>query len=369
MTDARTASLRPRDIARRRLATQNLIGPRCETPLEVVQRLGAVQSQDYAGGKWAVGQRTRSAVDDDVEQALTDGTILRTHVLRPTWHFVAARDIRWMQELTAPRVKAVMASYDKKLEIDEKVYARSNAVIERALEGGKHLTRAELAMLLAARVGPLGTQRLAHLVMRAELDAMICSGVRRGKQFTYALVEERAPRARPLERDEALSELTTRYYTTRGPATIQDFSWWSGLTVSDAKKGVESLGTLLEQTTVDGRKYWFSGATPSLKGSTTAAHLLPNYDEYFIGLKDRSAIQELVKGRVVGLPGEMSFANIVVADGQLVGGWTRSVTSRIARLHVRLAAKITAGQLRAIEAQARRYGVFLKLPVALEVTA
>ena len=367
----KTASpVRPRDIARRRLASQNLIGPRCETPVEVVHRLGAVQSQDYAGGKWAVGQRTRAATDDDVEQGLSDGSILRTHVLRPTWHFVAAQDIRWMQELTAPRVKGIMASYDRKLEIDEKVYARSTAAIAKALSGGNHLTRTELARVLArprSLVGPAGTQWLAHLMMRAELDAVICSGVRRGKQSTYALVDERAPRARRMNRDEALAELTSRYFSTRGPATVQDFSWWSGLTVSDARNGVESLGSRLEHGTVDGRKYWFAEPAQSVKGSTSSAHLLPNYDEYFIGLKDRSAIQELVKGRVVGLPGDMTFAYVVMADGQLVGGWTRSVTTRKARLTVRLAVKVTPGQLRSIEAQARRYGEFLRLPVELEI--
>ena len=362
--------LRLREIAVRRLANQHLIGPPLATPLAVVRKLGAVQSQDYAGGKWAVAQRARSANDVDVEAALTSGTIVRTHVLRPTWHFVAAEDVRWMLELTGPRVRARMAPYDKHLELDEKVFTRSLAAITKALEQEQHLTRGELrAVLDRSRIGATGTQRLAHIVMRAELDAIICSGVRRGKQFTYALLEERAPRARRLQRDEALSELAARYFSTRGPATIQDFAWWSGLTVGDAKKGVESLGSAVEQTAIDGRKYWSYGSPLPTKGSINAAHLLPNYDEYFIGLKDRSAIQELVKGRVVGLPGDMSFANIVVADGQLVGGWTRSVTPRAARLKVRLAAKIKVAQRRSIEAQARRYGDFLQLPVELDITA
>ena len=274
-----------------------------------------------------------------------------------------------MLELTGPRVRARMAPYDRHLELDEKVFTRSLAAIAKALQPDKELTRSELrAVLDRSRIGATGTQRLAHIMMRAELDAIVCSGVRRGKEFTYALLEERAPRARRLRRDEALSELTSRYFSTRGPATIQDFAWWSGLSVGDAKKGVESLESTAEQVAVDGRKYWCVGASMSAKGSTDAAHLLPNYDEYFIGLKDRSAIQELVKARVVGLPGDMSFANIVVADGQLVGGWTRSVTSRAARLRVRLAVKISVRHLRSIEAQARRYGEFLGLPVELEIT-
>lgn len=322
----RKTSLHPREIAAQRLANQHLIGPRLATPLDVVRNLAAVQSQDYAGGKWGMGQRTRSSTDAHVEAALTAGTIVRTHVLRPTWHFVAAEDVRWMLELTGPRVKARMAPYDRHLELDEKIFARSCTAIAKALERYKELTRGELrAVLDGARIGATGTQRLAHIMMRAELDAVVCSGVRRGKKFTYALLEERAPRARRIQRDEALSELASRYFRTRGPATVQDFAWWSGLTVSDAKQGVESLGSAVEDVAVDGRKYWSLGPAPSTKGSTGAGHLLPNYDEYFIGLKDRSAIQELVKARVVGLPGDMSFANIVVAGGQLVGGWTRSI--------------------------------------------
>lgn len=360
----RKSPLRPREIAARRLASQHLIGPRLATPLAVVRKLGAVQSQDYAGAKWAIAQRTRSATDAEVEAALTAGTIVRTHVLRPTWHFVAAEDVRWMLDLTGPRVRARMAPYDRHLELDEKVFTRSLSAITKALQQDKELTRSELRQVLdRSRIGATGTQRLAHIIMRAELDAIVCSGVRRGKQFTYALLEERAPRARRIQRDEALAELASRYFSTRGPATIQDFAWWSGLTVGDARKGVESLGSAVEHIAVNGRKYWSAGSSVSTKGSPDAAHLLPNYDEYFIGLKDRSAIQELVKGRVVGLPGDMSFANIVVVGGQLAGGWTRSVTSRAARLQIRLAVKITVTQLRSIEAQARRYGGFLGLPV------
>ena len=362
--------LKPRDIARRRLANQHLIGRPMATPVAVVRKLGAVQSQDYAGGKWGLAQRTRSSSDADVEAALTAGTIVRTHVLRPTWHFVAAEDIRWMLELTGPRVRARMAPYDRHLELDEKVYARGVSAIAKALQRDKELTRSELREVLdRARIGSTGTQRLAHIMMRAELDAVVCSGVRRGKQFTYALLEERVPRARSMQRDEALSELASRYFSTRGPATVQDFAWWSGLAVSDAKHGVESLGSAVEHMAIDGRKYWSFGSPAAAKGSTASVHLLPNYDEYFIGLKDRSAIQELVKGRVVGIPGDMWFANIVVADGQLVGGWTRTATPRAMRLRVRLAVRITAAQRRSIEAQARRYGEFVELPVELEITA
>jgi len=365
----RVGALRPRDIAARRLANQHLLGRRLPSPLEVVRSLGAVQSQDYAGGKWGIGQRTLASTDADVERALTAGTILRTHVLRPTWHFVAAGDIRWMLELTGPRVRARMAPYDRQLELDEKFFSRSAAAITKALERNKELTRGELRVVLdRARIGATGTQRLAHLMMRAELDGLVCSGVRKGKQSTYALLEERVPPVPAMGRDEALAELGRRYFATRGPATVQDFAWWSGLTAADSKRGIEAVRSDLEHQDVDGKTYWFAGSAPSAKLVSTAAHLLPNYDELFIGLKDRSTMSELVKGRIVGLPGDTFVANVVAIEGQLVGGWSRSVSARASVLQVRLAVKLNSSQLRAIEKEAQRYGEFLQLPVEVSVT-
>ena len=359
-------TLTAREISWRRLANQHLIAP-LATPLEVVRRLGAVQSQDYIGGKWGIGQRTAAATGADIERELAAGTIVRTHVLRPTWHFVAAEDIRWMLALTGPRVHAILASYDKKLEIDAKVLARSATAFTRALSGENHLTRLELRQVLEkARIGASGTQRLARIVMHAELNGLVCSGLRRGKQSTYALLDERLPAAKTISREDALTELARRYFLTRGPATVHDFSWWSGLTVADARKGVEAVQSLLEKSEVDGRTYWFAGSAPDAKSAANTAHLLPNYDEYFIGLKDRSAMGELVKERVVGLPGDTFVANVVAVGGQLAGGWTRAVGPRVAEVVVRLVTRVTAGQQRAIKAQVKRYGEFLELPVKVE---
>ena len=358
--------LAAREIAWRRLANQHLIAT-LTTPLEVVRTLGAVQSQDYIGGKWGIGQRTTAATDADVERELTAGTIVRTHVLRPTWHFVAAEDIRWMLALTAPRVRGILASYDKTLGVDGKVLARSVTAFTKALSGENHLTRGELRQVLEkARIAADGTQRLAHIVMHAELNGLVCSGLRRGKQSTYALLDERLPAAKPVSRDDALKELARRYFLTRGPATVHDFSWWSGLTVADSRHGLESVQSLLEKEEVNGRAYWFAGSAPPAKTAANTAHLLPNYDEYFIGLKDRSAMSELVKERVVGLPGDTFVANVVAAGGQLAGGWTRAVGPRSAKVAVKLVTRVTAGQLRAIKGQVRRYGEFLGLPVKVE---
>jgi winged helix DNA-binding protein len=354
------------DIARRRLANQHLMAATLTTPADVVRLLGAVQAQDYGGAKWAVALRTRGAVDGVVEQALTDGSIIRTHVLRPTWHFVTPADVRWMLALTAPRVKAAMAYYDRKLELDDTVFRRSNAAITRALRDGKHRTRAELSQLLRrARIDVTSGQRLGHLVMRAELDGLICSGARRGKQFTYALLEDRVPPAAALDRDEALLELAKRYFTTRSPATANDFAWWSGLTVADATKGIRMAGSHLEREIVDGQTYWFDASQRSRSKQPLTAHLLPNYDEYFIGFRDRSAIGRRLESSELATGGDAATAHVVVVDGQLVGGWKRTLEKTRVVVQLNLLAHLTAAEERAVASAAEAYGRFLGLPVDL----
>lgn len=173
--------------------SKRIVGPSLGTPADTVRHLDAIQSQDYGGAKWAVGQRVRGATDASIEEAFAAGQILRTHVLRPTWHFVTLEDIRWMLALTAPRVKAAIASRHRQLELDEATCKRSNAAIAKALEGGGELTRPELAAMLRRKriVTDSGDpQQVPHLLMRAELDALICSDPRRGAQHTYALLDK-----------------------------------------------------------------------------------------------------------------------------------------------------------------------------------
>src|SRR5712691_6941388 len=268
------------DIAHQRLHNQRVAGAPFEKPVDAVTWLGAVQAQDFAGAKWALGLRMQGATDESIEQAFADGTIFRTHVMRPTWHFVSPADIRWLLALTAPRVHAASAYHSRRLELDEVAFRSTNAVLTNALQGGKQLTRDELASTLQqAGIVTEGEQRVTYIMMRAELDGIICSGARRGKQFTYALLEERAPQARTLERDEALAELTRRYFTSHGPATLQDFVWWSGLTGADARVGLAMVKSQLMHEVVDGQTYWLSTAMPTAKDMSPTAYLLPNFDE------------------------------------------------------------------------------------------
>ena len=353
------------DICSQRLANQHLIQQTLDKPSDIVRVLGAVQAQDYSTAKWGVAQRTRNATEAEVEKELDEGKILRTHVLRPTWHFVLAADIRWMVALTGPRVEAVLASYDRKLGIDEVVLRKSKTILTKALQGGNHLTRAELALAMqSAGIRTDGTQRLARLVMHAELNGLICSGPRRGKQFTYGLLEERAPQAKVLTRDESLFELAKRYFSTRGPATVDDFAWWSGLTKTDAKRGAQAAESELEHEVIAGRGHWFP--TPvRFKRKSPHAHLLPNYDEYFIGLKDRTAMSSVL--RASGWDGNVSFlgGHILTVNGQIVGGWGRTMKGKATVVELKLLKKVSVEERRATLRALKKFEAFLGQPVAL----
>ncbi len=350
----------PADIGLQRLAQQRLIGQRLATPAEAVGWFGAVQSQEYLGAIWSLGMRMAGAATDDViERAFTEGTILRTHVMRPTWHFVAPADIRWLLELTAPRIKATIAYYDRQHGLDDALYARCDKIIARALEGGKHLTRAELGKALVESGIVVEGQRLGHVIFHAELDAVVCSGPRRGKQFTYALLAERAPTARTLTRDEALAELTRRYFTSHGPATARDFAWWSGLTLADVRAGLTLVGADLSHEEIAGQTYWFPASLLPAVEPSEVAFLLPTYDEFLVGYSGFGAA--LTGGR--GNGERTAFSATIVIGGRVVGNWRRTVTKSAAVVELAPFAPLTASEREAVLAAASRFGAFLGMPV------
>lgn len=352
------------DIARQRLTRTFLTTRHWTSSREVVYALGAVQAQDYDGAKWAIAQRTVGLTESSIEQDFTNGEMIRTHVLRPTWHFVDPLDLRWMLALTGPAVMKRMTAYNRQLELDAKVFSRCNTVIERVLRGGKHLTRNELkGELSRAKIGELGGQRLAHIVMNAELEALICSGPRREKQFTYALVDERVPATKPRERDDAILELTRRYFRARSPATASDFNWWSGLSMADVRKGIELASDDLEQVIIGDKTYWSTGER--LARPRASANLLPNYDEFFIGHKDRSALGERLKSTKAITGGNALIAHIIIVDGQLVGGWRRSVGKDAVTLNMNILTQLTPSETKRIRAEVRRYCSFVGRPVAV----
>jgi hypothetical protein len=286
-------------------------------------------------------------------------------VLRPTWHLVLPADIRWMLALSAPRIKAAMAFYDRRLGLTDAVCARSAAALAKALRGGNHLTRTELARVLAAAGIPAAGQRLGHLMVRAEIDAVICSGARRGKQATYALLDERAPAAAPRGRDDALAELARRYFTSHGPASPQDFAWWSGLTVADARQGIQLARPRLRELSVDGRQYWAGKAAAAAPAARTAVHLLPNYDELVVAYADRTASIDPARVKKIGVWTMPIANNVVVVDGRVVGGWRRTLAKDAAVIEPKLVVRLSAGARAGLRAAAERHGRFLSVPVKL----
>lgn len=296
-----------------------------------------------------------------IDAAFERGDVVRTHILRPTWHFVAPEDLRWVQALTGHRVARIMAPYNVKLGLTRAVFRKSHRVIEKALAESGPLTRAQLkAELDRARINTQGTQRLARLVMQAEVDALVCSGPQRGMQPTYALVDERVKKSRMLDGDEALHELTVRYFASRAPATVHDFSWWSGLTIAECKRGIAMAGRQLDHITLNGKSYF---APPDFEFPVkipATVHLLPNYDEYFIGFKDRSAIGQRVGSSALVSGGNALIAHVVTVGGQLVGGWRRAYEKGTTVLRFELMLQLTrterAGVKRAVERLAEYTG-------------
>jgi hypothetical protein len=357
------------DLVCSRLGNQKLTRSAFRKPSDVVAWLGAVQAQDYPGARWALGQRAPGLTDAAVEAAFNEGAILRTHFMRPTWHFVTPADIRWMVALTAPRVHAVSAYYYRKSELDSGIFRRSRRALERALQSGRQLTRAELASVLRKARIPADGLRLNYLMMQAELDLVICSGARRGKQFTYALLDERVPPARFLMRDEALAELTRRYFTSHGPATVRDFVWWSGLTVRDAKAGLDMVRPALVREMIGDLTYWFAPSRSSAPPACPSAYLLPNYDEYLIAYKDRGHVAGPPGTGGEGLLGDLSFPHHLVVDGRLAGAWRRRLGAGSVRVEVHLYSRLTPASTRALASAARRYGEFMKTKVTLRVVS
>lgn len=361
------------DVAAQRLNHQRITrsGPR--RPEDVVAWLGAVQAQEYPAARWGVGQRMRAgATDAGVRRAVDAGRLLRTHVMRPTWHFVTPADIRWMLELTAPRVHRIMAHYHRRLELDARVRTRAAGIFERVLGDGPHLTRGDLGVHLARGGVVAKGIRLAMLTMHAELEGVICSGAYRGRELTYALLAERAPRAKRLAREEALGELTRRFFTSHAPATVRDFVWWSGLTTVDAKRGL-AMNRAREEV-IEGRTYWSIGRRSRLSsavlnpsfGVAGQVFLLPVYDEYLVAYRDRDAVPHGVALNATGPGGPLPFQNPLVIDGQVAGTWKPVQHSGGVAVQVS-ARPLKRAERRGLAEAAARYGRFLEATVTLAV--
>jgi hypothetical protein len=352
-----------REIARQRLINQQVTSPTYKKPGDVVSALAAIQAQDYLGALWAIGLRLPHATEADVTKAIADRTIVRTWPIRGTLHFVAAADVRWMLELSAPRAIARSSGRCRQLELNTAVFLRSEKLLIKALQGGGTLTRDQMyEELERSRISTAG-QRGIHILWRLAQEGIICFGAHAGKQPAFVLLDEWAPKTRKLERDEALAELARRYFTTRGPATLQDFAWWSGLKVSDARAALGMVSSCFVQETTSGSVY----RTPQNQRATTAAaaevSLLPSFDEYLLAYKDRSAsLDPRDAPKIVPGKGGMYLPTVVIA-GHVEGTWRRTFKKNTVVINTNFFTSPKTRETRALADAAERYSRFLGVPL------
>jgi hypothetical protein len=362
-----------RSIAYARLRNSRLVGPPLATPEEVVAWFGAVQSQDVPGALWGLAQRMPPDAGTTIEQlgaAMDEGRFVRTHGPRPTWHFIHPADLRWILSLVGPRVEQTMAGLVRRLGISGDEMTRGQAAMEAAMAGGKALIRSQLRDVVAS-VGidvsePLVTSMIG---MQAEVRAVLCNGPRRGKQTTFVLVDDWVPRAKPIAPDDALRELTIRYFTSHGPALAHDMAWWSGLTVGSVREGIALAGAALEGRRLDSKDYWAASGTFDAEPDlipTSHVLLLPNYDEAVASFSEYSPMMDDALPRPTWVNDALG-AHIVLRDGFVVGGWRRSLARDRVSVTVTLLMPLTAAELAALDAAAERFGRFLGLPADLHV--
>jgi hypothetical protein len=352
------------DIIRYRLINQQLTKHNFTNPAEVISWLGAVQAQDYAGGKWAVAQRLDFFSDTDLDKAFDKGEILRTHLMRTTWHFVSPEDIRWILAITARRINTAINHKRRELKLDNTSFSRITSIFERELRKSNYLTRDELEAVVRKSNVVKKEIRFNYIMHRAEAEGIVCSGPRRGKQFTYALLEDRAPQSFNLSHDEALARLTKKYFTSHGPATIKDFLWWSGLTLRETKIGLESVKSKLLCEVIDSNEYWFASSLRTEKEKIPHVILLPNYDEYIVGYKDRSSIFYSKHFAKLGPRANPLFHNCLIIDGKISGIWRRTLKKDKVIIDLGCFEKLSSSQTDSIETAVELYGNFLeKQPV------
>lgn len=294
---------------------QRLWGTPFGSPEETVRWFGVMQAQEYPAAKWAIGQRSRNGTDHTVENLYASGAILRTHLVRPTWHFVHRDDVRWVLEATRARVHQVNGTYYRKFGVDGEPYAKSLKLFGKALRGGNELSRRELAEVLKAAGLEASGLHLGYILMRAELDAVIISGTVGGKAPTYALFDDRVPASTTAD---PLAELTRRYFTSRGPATLKDFVRWSSLTVAQAKQGLGRLGSEVDSLQTGGRTYYLTGGQSRRGSGKGRIDLVQGYDEYVMSYSESKDVLQL------GDPGGIDlniYLHAVLLDGRAIGHW------------------------------------------------
>jgi hypothetical protein len=344
-----------RDVGQARLAAQLLSRPRA-TAADVVAHLGAVQAQDYHACLWAVGMRMKAATVAAVEGALADGTILRTHAMRGTWQLMTPADAAWIVPLVGPHVLARAAKRHRDLGLDDATLRRASDVIARALDGGVTLGRDELRRALTAAGIDGSDVRLSHILGYAELTGVICNASGHTAGSRHTLLAHRLPKEpRRLARADAIAELARRYFTSRGPATLDDFAWWSGLPAAAARAGYESaMGSVSEVT------------ARSRSSRRMAAYLVPAFDEYLVAYRDRADV--LAPGDAIRLNAGGGMLNpCVILDGKVVGQWKRTLARTAVTVAIAPFRALAPAEVAAITRAAERYAAFHERALDLEM--
>ncbi|MCD8081331.1 MAG: winged helix DNA-binding domain-containing protein [Bacteroides sp.] len=309
-------------IKRLRMGSQQLRVPRFDTPGELVSWMGAIQGQDYVMSQWAVGLRLRQPSLSAVQEALRKGEIIRTHIMRPTWHLVAAEDIRWLLPLTALRLRKANESYGRGLGISENTFLRGNDLLREMLQGGRALTKAEIVVKLTEAGVLADSSHINMFLFRAETDALICSGPDRGNKVTYALFDERVPTQVAVSREEALARVAERYFRSHSPATLQDFTWWSGLNLTEAREAIALISDRLVTDRFASRELYVHESCREVETDDDPVHLMPPYAEYLISYKDRSAVLDPQHQRQAYTPYGI-FYPVMLYQGRIVGSWRK----------------------------------------------
>lgn len=353
-------------IASARLINQRIADTDFTKPSEIVRWMGAMQAQDYFMAKRAIGLRIKNATDKSVEIAFSRGEFLRTHLLRPTWHFVAPEDIRWMIRLSAPQIKIQMRARDRQLELTEAVFTKSNLILGKFLSEKGNATRDEISEELNKSGIKTDDSRLSHLMIHAELDAIICSGPLKGRKQTYALLEERVSRHKDLNHEESLAELALRYFTSHGPATVIDFYWWSGLSLTKARQALEMVKQMLLHENSGSETYWFKDSLINDVLIENSVHLLPAFDEYLISYRNRSVSIDSDNTRKA-ISSNGIFRPLIVINGRVEGIWKRTIQKDIVFIEMTLFRSPEKTALKAIESAVLKYGDFLELRTRLSL--
>jgi hypothetical protein len=352
--------LKAKDILQQRLLNQQLVSKDFKSVGELVRWMGAIQAQDYAMAKWAIGLRLDNFSDDDIEASINAGEIFRVHTLRPTWHFVSAQDLRWIMSLTASNVKRAMVSQNRQIGLTETLFSKCEKIILKLLSDGIPRTREEIVTQIKVKGISLDNLQATNVMIYAELDMIVCNGPRRGKQFTYRLCEECVPASKPLSRDEALYKLAKTYFKSHGPATGKDFGWWSGLAKEDVRRSIEMISSEFDSCIIDNQEYFYEANTsPSI--SLDSMMLLPPYDEFTVGYANRDFISGDRESEKLFF-GPLIFRPVIVSNGKAIGMWRREVAKGLV-IETEFLGAVSTAVKKKVKTAALKYQKFINKPL------